>query len=142
MSKTPHALIAGAGIGGLSAALTLQRAGFRVSLFERAKILEEVGAGLQISPNASAILRDFDLLPRLAGLALEPEALRIRRARDGATLQLLPLANAKQRWGAPYLLVHRGDLHQALLERVAQEEAITLALETEIAGFASGDAGH
>jgi len=50
MSKTPHALIAGAGIGGLSAALTLQRAGFRVSLFERAKILEEVGAGLQSRP--------------------------------------------------------------------------------------------
>ncbi|MGA3303143.1 MAG: FAD-dependent monooxygenase [Methylovirgula sp.] len=138
MSKTPHALIAGAGIGGLSAALALQRAGFRVSLFERAKILEEVGAGLQISPNASAILRDFDLLPRLAGLALEPEALRIKRARDGATLQLLPLAKAKQRWGAPYLLIHRGDLHQALLERVAQEEAITLALDTDIAGFASG----
>lgn len=138
MSKVPHALIAGAGIGGLSAALCLQRAGFRVSLFERAKSLEEVGAGLQISPNASAILRDFDLLPRLAGLAFEPEALRIRRADDGATLQLLPLGNAKQRWGAPYLLVHRGDLHRALIERVAQEDTITLALETEIAGFASG----
>ncbi len=59
MSEAPHALIAGAGIGGLTAALCLARAGFRVSLFERAEILEEVGAGLQISPNASAILRDL-----------------------------------------------------------------------------------
>ena len=59
MSEAPHALIAGAGIGGLTAALCLARSGFRVSLLERAEILAEVGAGLQISPNASAILRDL-----------------------------------------------------------------------------------
>ncbi|HEY1736441.1 MAG TPA: FAD-dependent monooxygenase, partial [Methylovirgula sp.] len=138
MSKAPHALVAGAGIGGLMAALALARSGFRVSIFERAAILDEVGAGLQISPNASGILREYDLLPRLQGLALEPDAIRIRRARDGATLQLLPLGNAKQRWGAPYLLVHRGDLQKALLDAIEQNEAITLALETDIAGFAPG----
>jgi salicylate hydroxylase len=139
MSKASHALIAGAGIGGLTAALCLARAGFRVSLFERATILQEAGAGLQISPNASAILRDLDVLPRLAGIALEPDALRIRRARDGVTLQLLPLADAKQRWGAPYLLVHRGDLQRALLDRVKEDAAVSLELGTEVAGFASGD---
>lgn len=139
MSKAPHALIAGAGIGGLAAALCLARSGFRVSLFERAKVLEEVGAGLQISPNASAILRDLGVLPRLAGAALEPEALRIRRAQDGATLQLLPLADAKKRWGAPYLLIHRGDLQKALADQIGEDQAISLELGAELAGFASTD---
>jgi salicylate hydroxylase len=143
MSDAPHALIAGAGIGGLTAALCLARAGFRTSLFERAKLLQEVGAGLQISPNASAILRDLGVLPRLAGAALEPEAIRIRSGRDGATLQLLPLSDAATRWGAPYLLIHRGDLQKALLDSVlesgAARAAITLNLDTEIAGFTSKD---
>ncbi len=137
MSDAPHALIAGAGIGGLTAALCLARAGFRVTLLERAKLLEEVGAGLQISPNASAILRDLGVLPHLSGAALAPEALCIRRARDGASLQLLPLKDAEKRWGAPYLLIHRADLQKALLETVAQEKSITLAMQTEIAGFAA-----
>lgn len=139
MSKASHALIAGAGIGGLTAALCLARAGFRISLFERANVLEEAGAGLQISPNASGILRDLGVLARLAGAALAPEALRIRRARDGATLQLLPLADATKRWGAPYFLVHRGDLQKALLDQIGEDETISLERGTEIAGFASGD---
>lgn len=141
MSQAPHALIAGAGIGGLTAALCLARSGFRVSLFERAKLLEEVGAGLQISPNASAVLRDLGVLPRLAGAALAPQALHIRRARDGASLQRLPLKDAEKRWGAPYLLIHRADLQKALLETVAQEKSITLAMQTEIAAFAATEKG-
>ncbi|HEY5225815.1 MAG TPA: FAD-dependent monooxygenase [Methylovirgula sp.] len=136
MSDAPHALIAGAGIAGLTAALCLARSGFRVSVFERAKTLEAAGAGLQLSPNASAILRDLGVLPRLAGTALAPVALRIRRGRDGEQLTRVPLANAEAHWGAPYLLVHRGDLQKALLDRVAQESRITLALGTELVGFA------
>jgi salicylate hydroxylase len=135
MSDAPHALIAGAGIGGLTAALCLARSGFRVSLFERAKLMEEIGAGLQISPNASAFLRDLGVLPQLAGAALAPDALLIRRASDGALLQTLPLKDAERRWGAPYLLVHRADLQKALLERIAQEQLITLATESELASF-------
>jgi salicylate hydroxylase len=141
MSDAPHALIAGAGIGGLAAALCLARSGFRVSLFERAKILEEAGAGLQISPNASAILRDLGVLPLLAGAALAPEAIQIRRASDGATLQRLPLQDAEGRWGAPYLLVHRADLQKALLEALAQEESITLTLQSELTGYAATATG-
>src|SRR5664279_2047184 len=112
----PHAVIAGAGIGGLSAALCLARAGWRVSLCERAKILEESGAGLQLSPNACAVLRGLGVLERLTPFALAPDAIRIRRARDAATLALMPLKEAETRWGAPYLVVHRADLQRALLE--------------------------
>lgn len=141
MNEAPHALIAGAGIGGLTAALCLARAGFRVTLLERAARLEEAGAGLQLSPNASAILRDLGVLPRLASAALAPEAIHIRRARDGRTLQRLPLNDAERRWGAPYLLAHRADLQRALVETVAQQASIALDLDTEVAGFATDPHG-
>ncbi len=137
----PHAVIAGAGIGGLSAALSLARVGWRVSLYEKAKVLEETGAGLQLSPNASTILRNLGVLERLTPFALRPEAIRIRRARDGATLALMPLESAEKRWGAPYLVVHRADLQRALLETVAREGSITLQTGAAVAGFAPGGDG-
>ena len=137
----PHAVIAGAGIGGLSAALSLARVGWRVSLYEKAKVLEESGAGLQLSPNASAILRNLGVLEHLTPFALRPEAIRIRRAQDGATLALMPLESAEKRWGAPYLVVHRADLQRALLETVAREGSITLQTGAAIAGFAPSSSG-
>jgi salicylate hydroxylase len=138
MSDAPHALIAGAGIGGLTAALCLARAGFRVSLCERAPKFEDIGAGLQISPNASAILRDLGVLPRLSG-ALAPNAVNVRHGRDGSTLQRLPLDGAERRWGGPYLLVHRADLQKALVAAVAQQRAITIRKDAQVVDFFSGD---
>jgi salicylate hydroxylase len=136
MSDAPHALIAGAGIGGLTAALSLAHSGFRVSLCERAAQFEDIGAGLQISPNASAILRDLGVLPRLTG-ALAPHAVNIRHGRDGSTIQRLPLDGAERRWGAPYLLVHRADLQKALLATVAQRSGIALRTNTHVADFSA-----
>lgn len=141
MNDAPHALIVGAGIGGLTSALCLARAGFRVRILERAKLLEEAGAGLQISPNASALLRDLGVLPRLSAAALAPEALHIRRGHDGATLHRLPLKDAEPRWGAPYLLVHRGDLQMALLEAVAQNSSINLSMQAELVDFTPTETG-
>jgi len=141
MSDRPHVLIAGAGIGGLTAALGLARCGWRVTLLERSRLADGVGAGLQISPNASAILRDLGVLPRLAATGLEPEAIHVRRGRDGATIARLPLKDAERRWGAPYLLVHRSDLHRALIEAVADEPAIKLQPECALAGFAAREDG-
>ncbi|MGH6867265.1 MAG: FAD-dependent monooxygenase [Methylocella sp.] len=135
----PHAVIAGAGIGGLCTALRLARGGWRVSLYEKAKVLEETGAGLQLSPNASAILERLGVIERLARFALRPNAIRIRRARDGATLALMPLDDAERRWGAPYLVVHRADLQRALLEAIARESSIKLQTGAAVAGFASGE---
>ncbi|MGH6858333.1 MAG: FAD-dependent monooxygenase [Methylocella sp.] len=135
----PHAVIAGAGIGGLCTALRLARGGWRVSLYEKAKVLEETGAGLQLPPNASAILERLGVIERLTPFALRPKAIRIRRARDGATLALMPLDDAERRWGAPYLVVHRADLQRALLEAVARESSIKLQTGAAVAGFASGE---
>jgi salicylate hydroxylase len=135
----PHAVIAGAGIGGLCAAICLARAGWRVSLYEKAKVLEETGAGLQLSPNASAILARLGVIERLTPFALRPKAIRIRRARDGATLAVMPLDDAERRWSAPYLVVHRADLQRALLEAIARESGITLQTGAAVAGFASGE---
>ncbi|WP_292528988.1 FAD-dependent monooxygenase [Methylocystis sp.] len=109
-------LIAGAGIGGLAAALSLARAGKRVLVFERAGRIEEIGAGLQIAPNAGRILSKLGLEPALAAVALEPQAINIRRGRDGAVLARLDLCDASSRWGAPFRLFHRADLQGALLQ--------------------------
>ena len=109
-------VIAGAGIGGLAAALSLARAGKRVLVFERAGRIEEIGAGLQIAPNAGRILAKLGLEPALAAVALEPQAINIRRGRDGAVLARLDLCDAKARWGAPFRLFHRADLQGALLQ--------------------------
>jgi len=141
MQNSSHALIAGAGIGGLTAALCLARLGFRITLLERSKTLEEIGAGLQISPNASAILRDLGLLPALAGKALAPVAIHLRRARDGASLARLPLEDAEARWGAPYLLLHRADLQRALVDAVTKLPNVTLATDCSLAGFAASGTG-
>jgi salicylate hydroxylase len=135
----PHALIAGAGIGGLSAAIGLAKIGWRVSLFEKAPVLEEAGAGLQLSPNASSILRRFGVLSRLEGQALAPQATEIRRAADGALLATVPLAEAEHRWGAPYLLAHRADLQRALLDTAATFPQITLQTGLEACGFHNSD---
>ncbi len=131
----PHALIAGAGIGGLTAAIALARRGWRITLLERRPAIEEIGAGLQISPNASAILRDLGVLPKLIEAGLAPEAIHIRRGRDGATLARLPLNDAERRWGAPYLDVHRGDLIAALRDAALAEANVAFYPETELAGF-------
>jgi salicylate hydroxylase len=141
MPKPLHALIAGAGIGGLTAALSLARIGCRVTLLERSKALQDVGAGLQISPNASAVLRELGLLPALAKAALTPSAVHVRRAQDGATLARLPLDHAEARWGAPFLLIHRGDLQRTLAEAVAKVPDITLVTDSNVAGFVTTETG-
>ncbi|ATQ68064.1 MULTISPECIES: FAD-dependent monooxygenase [Methylosinus] len=112
----PPILVVGAGVGGLAAALALARAGRRVEVVERAPRIEEVGAGLQISPNAGRILQEFGLGPAMRETALEPQALRIRRAGDGAVLASLPLAAVRERWGAPFRVFHRADLQKLLLD--------------------------
>lgn len=109
-------VIAGAGIGGLAAALSLARAGKRALVLERATRIEEVGAGLQIAPNAGRIIAKLGLEPALAAVALEPRAINIRRGRDGAVLARLDLSDARSRWGAPFRLFHRADLQGALLQ--------------------------
>lgn len=110
-------LIAGAGIAGLTAALAFSRRGFPVLIFERAPALEEIGAGIQLSPNATRILRDLGLLDAILPHAVRPDAVVLRRAATLAEVGRVTMgAFAEQRWGAPYLTVHRADLQKALAE--------------------------
>jgi len=121
--------IAGAGIGGLTAALSLAHKGFRVVVLEKAERLEEAGAGLQLSPNASRLLIDLGLEERLRPRAVTPEAITIVSARAGGELVRLPLGEAASaRAGAPYWVIHRADLQAALVGAVREHPDIELKL--------------
>lgn len=126
----PRAIIvAGAGIGGLTAALALAAKRFRVIVLEKAERLEEAGAGLQLSPNASRILVDLGLKPRLEPRAVTPEAVNIMSARAGGEIARLPLGEAASlRAGAPYWVMHRADLQSALQAAVNDHPDIDLRL--------------
>jgi salicylate hydroxylase len=108
-------IIIGAGIGGLVAALTLGRSGFEVQVFEQASELREVGADVQISPNASRILHRLGLEEPLRRFGVRPLAVVIRRWDDGRVIARQPLADACERdFGAPYYHFHRAELLDVL----------------------------
>jgi salicylate hydroxylase len=137
-------VIAGAGIGGLTAALALAQRGFRVELLDRAEALEDVGAGIQLSPNATRVLTGLGLHERLSSVAVAPQAGIIRTAR-GREIARIPLAAAETRYGAPYWIFHRADLQAALLAAVRDHRDVVLTLGVRIEDFAvhaSGVAVH
>jgi salicylate hydroxylase len=126
-------VIAGAGIGGLTAAIALARRGFPVTVLEQAERLEPIGAGIQLSPNASRVLNDLALGDRLAPQVVAPFALNVMNARSGRVLARAPLANAAQQYGAPFWVIHRGDLHAVLREALeaAAPGALQLGVRVE-----------
>ena len=129
MAASRTIVVAGAGIGGLTAALALAARGFRVVVLEKAERLEEAGAGLQLSPNASRVLIDLGLKPRLAACAVTPEAISIMSAQRGGEIIRLPLGEtATSRAGAPYWVMHRADLQAALQAQVNDHPDIELRL--------------
>ena len=120
MASSRTILIAGAGIGGLTSALTLVRAGYRILISEQAPELSEVGAGIQLSPNATRILISLGIAERLAAKVTVPEGLSIRSAQTGREIVSMPLGKDMEfRHGAPYWIVHRADLQAALAAAVA-----------------------
>jgi salicylate hydroxylase len=124
MSKPLSIAVIGGGIGGLTAALALQRAGFEVEVYEQGAGFSEVGAGVQIGPNASRILRRLVPPERLARDAVRPVAVHQRRWEDGRTLQRAPLGDAiEAAYGAPYYHFHRADLLAALASQWPLEHA-------------------
>jgi salicylate hydroxylase len=107
--------VVGGGIGGLAAALSLLNAGFDVQVFEQAATLGEIGAGIQISPNASRLLHRLGLAEALERTGVRPVAVHQRRWDDGRTLQRAPLGAAVEAaFGAPYYHFHRADLLNVL----------------------------
>ena len=122
---TAQALIAGGGIGGLAAATACARAGLQVRLYEQAAAFSEVGAGVQLGPNAVRRLQGWGLGVALDAVAAQPQQLCVRSAVDGrelATLRLNP--DMAQRYGAPYRTIHRADLHGLLLAALAQDSRV------------------
>jgi salicylate hydroxylase len=137
LASSRTVVIAGAGIGGLTAALAVARHGYRVVLLEQAERLEETGAGIQLSPNASRVLIALGLRERLASHVVAPGELTVGNARTGRVLTRAPLgAAAEQRYGAPYWIIHRGDLQSVLLEAVEANPDIVLRLGTRVENFA------
>ena len=129
----------------MTASLALAAKGFRVLIIETAERLEETGAGLQLSPNATRILIELGLQARLSARALVPEAISIMSARHGDEICRLPLGEtAALRAGAPYWVMHRAGLQAALLEQVHDHPDIELRLGAAVedaAAFATGTAG-
>ncbi|MDN5927136.1 MAG: FAD-dependent monooxygenase [Hyphomicrobiales bacterium] len=129
-------LVAGAGIGGLTAALAFAERGFRVEIFERVERFEAVGAGIQLSPNATRILGTLGVLGRLAVTAAAPEAVVLKDGKSLKELARVPLGKAAEtRWKAPYLVAHRADLHTALLARASEHPGIRLHSGSTVAGI-------
>ncbi|MEL6450814.1 MAG: FAD-dependent monooxygenase [Pseudomonadota bacterium] len=131
------ALIAGAGIGGLATGIALALRGWHVQVFERAPALEEIGAGLQISPNGWRVLEALGVAQALRPTVFEPEAIEMRLGRSGRRVFHLPMRGyAVARWGAPFMHVHRADLHSVLAARLETLQPGAVALDQDVTGYA------
>ncbi len=138
MATERHVVVAGAGIAGLTAALALARAGLRTTVLEQAAKLEETGAGVQLSPNATRILIDLGLSERLAPSIVVPEAIRVMSGGSGREITRIPLgATAERKYGAPFWLIHRGDLQAALVGAAQNTLDVTLKLGLRLDDFAT-----
>ena len=130
-------VIAGGGIGGLAAALRCAAPEAMVHVIERAQAFSEVGAGIQIGPNVTRILKAWGLDNAVQSVAAFPDFLRIRQAHSGAqTGQLRLGVTAVARYGAPYATVHRADLHGVLLQAVQEQTRVQLILNQDVTGYA------
>jgi salicylate hydroxylase len=126
-------LIVGGGIGGLAAALVCAEKGAKPLLIERAKQFSEVGAGIQMGPNVTRTLFSWGLENPLSEFIFAPQNLQVRDAVSGKTLGTLRLGQRSlEKYGAPYVTVHRADLHQVLLQKVLSTGVADLKLQTEM----------
>lgn len=141
-TRSRQIVIAGAGVAGLTAALAFAERGYPVQVFEQAQRLEAAGAGIQLSPNATRILRQLGALDRLLLAAVRPEAVVLKDAATLRELARVPLGQAAEaRWQAPYLVAHRADLQSALTARVAEMPNIVLSPGAHVSGVAKGSHG-
>ena len=141
-SRRLEIALAGGGIGGITAALCLARAGHAVTVFEQAEAFVESGAGVQISPNASRVLHALGLEESLCSVGVLPEATEIRSWRNGRLISRTNLGiTVQQRYGSPYYHVHRGDLLQLLVKEASGLANVELVLGRRVSTFKQDSTG-
>ncbi|WP_446447292.1 FAD-dependent monooxygenase [Streptomyces adustus] len=133
-------IVVGGGIGGLGAAFSLTRQGLAVRLLESAPAFGEVGAGIQLAPNCTRILDDYGLLQEAKSLGVVPDAMIMRDAVDGDELTRLDLRDLERRYGFPYLVIHRSDLHGLLL-RACGRAGVELINDAQVTSYENTAAG-
>jgi 3-hydroxybenzoate 6-monooxygenase len=146
MTDTPRStdpvLVVGGGIGGMAAALALSQSGHRVELFEQAAEIGEIGAGIQLGPNAFAALDALGCGPRARDLAVYTDALVMMDAVDGAEVARMEVGEPFRRhFGNPYAVIHRADIHKSVHEAVQRAPGVRLHTSARIAGVDVDDTG-
>ena len=133
-------LIAGAGIGGLTAALCLQQAGHEVQIFEQAAEFSEVGAGLQCGANALRVMDHLGLPAKLEAVAVDPLRADFRDHKTGKTLYSMAFGEAyRHQHGSPYLHIHRADLHTALANALIERAPAAIELNARVTDYEESD---
>src|SRR5215510_5871950 len=136
----PHVLIAGGGIGGLTAALALLRMGIDVDVYEQAAELKEVGAGVQLAANGTRVLYALGIGEALKVLSCEAQGKEIRHWQTGETWKLFDLGPVSiERYGAPYFTVYRPDLLEVLARALRREKPDALHLGARCRAFVQED---
>ncbi|WP_411091710.1 FAD-dependent oxidoreductase [Streptomyces sp. 049-1] len=139
-SGTPDVIVVGGGIGGLGTAFALTRQGLRVRVLERAEEFGEVGAGIQLAPNCTRVLDEYGLLDEAKSLGVLPENMVMRDALDGRELTRLDLRDLERRYGFPYLVIHRSDLHGLFL-RACRAAGVELLTDRTVVAYEHTDGG-
>lgn len=135
-------IIAGGGIGGLTAGACLLQAGIDVSIYEQAEELGEIGAGIQVSANAARVYKHIGLLDQLCEYGFLPEEYRFRIFDEGEILQTIPLGKSYvERQQAPYISIHRADLLQLLVDKVESLKPGAIHLNAQAKDFSEDGDG-
>jgi len=133
MAEPRHILVVGGGIGGLAAALALARLGLRVTLLEQAAEIGEIGAGIQLGPNAFAALDALGVGENARGRAVFTDELIMMDAVDASVVGRFPVGEAfRTRFGNPYAVIHRADIHTSILEGVRGSDRIQFHTSTKV----------
>ncbi len=141
-NSTQHIIVCGAGLGGLTAALALMKRGFRVTVLEQAPALGEVGAGIQLSANATRALYRLGIGDALERVASIPAGKQIRLWNTGESWNLFDLgAESLEKYGYPYFTIYRADLHKALADGVAAQDPGAIRLNARCVAIEQDDAG-
>ncbi|MEP6012469.1 MAG: FAD-dependent monooxygenase, partial [Parasphingorhabdus sp.] len=116
MSRAEKIVIVGGGIAGMTAAAAIAGQGFAVTLLESAPAFGEIGAGVTLSPNAMKGLDFIGICEAVAAAGVEPTRQRIQHWEDGRTLVTMDRSTQREKYGAPYVTIHRADLHNLLTD--------------------------